>query len=366
MNIHVLSQPHTQVTKDYLRCAYTMKVLKFCNMMISEGHKVTLYASEENETSAELVTCITKRELSKLGFNSPDDYLKNDFDNRKPLWKIFHQRAIYEMKKRILPKDIIVTFSGLGDRPVSDAFPDAYFVEGGIGYSGVFSNFKIFESYAWMNTVNGSFGNPSALDGKFYDRVIPNYFDISDFPYAPTERGDYILYVGRMIHRKGLKIIEEMAKRLPNQKFIFAGQGAEQKGNKIVCQELTMEGDNLEYVGILDSDKRFELMGKAKFLVCPTLYIPPFEGVHVEAMLCGTPVLTTPFGVFNETVIDGFNGFRCHKIKEFVEALNLKKDFNHESIRNFAIDRYSMDVVKKQYTKYFEHLKGLESGGFYE
>lgn len=366
MNIHVLSQPHTQVTKDYLRCAYTQKVLKFCNMMIGEGHNVTLYASEENETPAELVTCITKRELSKLGFNSPEDYLKNDYDSGKPLWQIFHQRAINEMKKRVLPKDIIVTFSGLSDQRISNAFPDTYFVEGGIGYSGVFSNFKVFESHAWMNTINGSQGNASTLDGKFYDRVIPNYFDPLDFPYAPTEREDYILYVGRMIHRKGLKIIEEMAKRLPNQKFIFAGQGAEQIGNKIICQELTMEGDNLEYIGILDSSKRFEMMGKAKFLVCPTLYVPPFEGVHVEAMLCGTPVITTPFGVFNETVIDEFNGFKCYKIREFVDAVNSDIEFNHGVIRKYAMDRYSMDVVKKQYTKYFEHLRGLEHGGFYE
>ena len=68
MNLFVLSQPHTQVSKEYLHCAYTQKVLKFCRMMTKEGHNVVLYASEDNETPAELVTCITKKQQAKLGF----------------------------------------------------------------------------------------------------------------------------------------------------------------------------------------------------------------------------------------------------------------------------------------------------------
>ena len=365
--LHVISQPHTQVSKEYLRCAYTQKVLKFCQMMKTEGYDIILYASEDNETPAELVTCITKRELSKLGFNSAEDYLKNDFDNSKPLWKIFHQRVIYEMGKRIQKGDIIITFSGLADKPIADTFSQNYFIEGGIGYSGVFANFRVYESYAWMHTLlgAGSGGNASVTDGRFYDTVIPNYFDPNEFPFE-KEKGDYVLFVGRMIHRKGLKIIEEMAKRLPNTTFVFAGQGATQEGNKIICQELTMTGDNLEYVGTIDSQRRGILMSQAKALICPTLYIGPFEGVSVEAMMCGTPVISTDFGCFTENNVNGLSGVRCSTIKEFTQAFYDVEYLNPVKIRKYALEKFSMDVVKKQYTKYFNRIRGLENGGFYE
>jgi len=363
--LFVLSQPHTQVSSSYSRCAYTTKVLHFCQMMVKEGYEVFLLASEDNETSATLLTCITKKELSKLGFNGPEDYLKNDFDNTKPLWQIFHQHAIYEIGKRIKNGDIICTFSGRADLPVSTAFPDAYFVETGVGYSGVCANYRVYESYSWMHTIYGALsGDASRADGRFYDTVIPNYFDPNDFPLVENKK-DYFLFVGRMIHRKGIKIIEEMARRMPDTKFIMAGQGGKQEKGKIVCNECTLVGDNLEYIGTIDVEQRGKLMSEARALIVPTLYVGPFEGVHVEAMLCGTPVITTDFGVFTETVTPEV-GIRCSIIKDFVQACSDVSKLEPKRIREYAVSRFSMDAVGPMYTKYLERIKGLERGGFYE
>lgn len=358
--IHILGLPHIQVSEEYCMDAFGMKILHFAQMFPDS----ILYASEDNDSKAELVTCITKKEQSKLGFNGPEDYLKNDFDNTKPLWQIFHQRAIYEMKKRVKKGDIICTFSGRSDAPIAEAFPEAYFIEAGVGYEGVYANFRVFESYAWMHTIYGWQQGASKADGKFYDVCIPNYFNPDDFPVM--KKKDYFLFVGRMIHRKGIKIIEEMAKRMPDTEFIFAGQGATQEGNKIICQELTMVGDNLKYIGVVNIKERGKLMAEAKALICPTLYIGPMEGVHAEAMFCGTPVISTDFGVFTETNIEGVTGFRCHTIKQFVEATAKVDKLDPKKIREYAMSRFSMDVVKKMYVKYFEQIKGLERGGFYE
>jgi hypothetical protein len=58
-----MSLPHTQTTKDYVNCAYTEKVRRFCMMMKGLGHTVYLYAGEENEAPCdELITCITNEQ----------------------------------------------------------------------------------------------------------------------------------------------------------------------------------------------------------------------------------------------------------------------------------------------------------------
>jgi glycosyltransferase involved in cell wall biosynthesis len=366
MTIHLISLPHVQVSEAYCRDAYLMKILHFCRMMDKEGVKVILYASEDNETPAELVTCITKKQQAKLGFNGPDDYLKNTFDRDGILYKLFHQRVIYEMGKRIKKGDIIGSFMGTED-VVAKAFPDNRWIELGIGYSGVRSDYRVYESYAWMHTVIGAatMGKAEEANGFNYHVVIPNYFDPKDFPFVEKKK-DYLLYVGRMIHRKGIKIIEEMARRMPDTKFILAGQGAKQEGNKIICQELTMAGDNLEYIGMLDIKKRGKLMSEAKALIVPTLYIGPFEGVQVEANFCGTPTITSNFGCFTENNIEGLTGYRCSTIKQFIEACGRVDALSPKKIRDYAISKFSMDVVAKQYIKYFEQIKGLDYGGFYE
>lgn len=366
MTIHILSLPHTQLSKEYIRCAYTSKVVKLCHMLVKEGMEVIVYASEDNETPAELVTCITKDQQVECGFNGPRDYNGMVWDNTKPIWKAFHTNTIREIGKRVRPGDIIGTFAGLCDDPIFKAFPQCRFVELGIGYAGPIPDaFHVFESYAWMHTVYGQAGAYKA-DGKFYDTVIPNYFDPDDFPYWDWHE-DYFLFMGRMIYRKGITIVSDIAKRIPDSGFIFAGQGARQEGNPIICEDGTvLQGDNLEYFGIADAHQRGELMSKAKALICPTLYIGPFEGVHVEAMMCGTPVLTTPWGAFSETYQHGVHGFKCHTIKEFVEAANNVDKLDRQAIHEYAQGRYSMDVVAKQYIDYFNLLDGLNRGGFYE
>ena len=96
MRFHVISLPHTQTTKEYVNCAYTEKVRRFCIMMKSLGHTVYLYASEDNEAPVdELITCITKdQQVEAL---EGKHFTEAGFDVELPHWKIFNGKAIEEL-----------------------------------------------------------------------------------------------------------------------------------------------------------------------------------------------------------------------------------------------------------------------------
>ena len=359
---HVIALPNTQTTKAYSSCAYTQKVIKFCRMMKDMGNTVYLYASEDNDAPCdELITCITKKEQLKT--LDADHYVKVSFDTNKPIWQVFFYRAINEIQKRKKDHDFLCLSMG-NQREISNVVGDGMaIVEIGIGYSSVFAPYKVFESYSWMHSVYAQYQDAGAADGKFYDTVIPNFFDIDDFVYK-SKKQDYLLFVGRMIQRKGVKIIEEIANRTKKH-TIMAGMGAKQHGNIITCQDITIQSDYIEYVGEVGPEKRSELMGNARALICPTLYLEPFGGVNVEAQLCGTPVISTDWGGFTETIEDGVTGFRCHTLKEFCDATDNVKKLDYKYIRNRAVKNYSLQNIAIKYQNYFDRVYQVFDKGWY-
>jgi glycosyltransferase involved in cell wall biosynthesis len=216
--------------------------------------------------------------------------------------KYFNRNAIQTIARHIEQKDFICIIGGTAQKPIADAFPDHISVEYGIGYSGTFANYKVFESNTWRSAVSAQFKNASTIDINFYDQVINGYYNVENFPLQ-TEKQDYYLYMGRMTKRKGVDI---------------ASQACEAAGVKLI---MAGSGDYIppygQYIGEVKAEDRAALLGGAIATFTPTIYHEPFCNVHIQSMATGTPVITTDFGIFTETVKNGFNGFRCNTLAQF-------------------------------------------------
>lgn len=354
LRIHLVSLPHTQTTKAYSACAYTQKVRKFADMMTARGHEVMLYAGTQNEANVtEFVSCIDTLTQDMCGYKGPSDYLKIDFNN-DPIWKPFVDEVVYQMHSRIQPKDIVCLITGEPFRPIMDAFPNNLVVEFGIGYPQTMAKYRVFESYAWMHYVYGRGGE----DGSDFDAVIPNYFEPEDFPLGKQD-GDYYLFIGRITDKKGYQIAIDVCQKL-GKKLIIAGPGVIPKNPP----------KGVEYVGMVGPEERARLMGAAKAVFVPTQYVGPFEGVAVEAMMCGTPVITSDKGAFTEYVYDNSTGFRCRSFSDYLNAVRQIENPNNdlwanESIMYLAQAKFSTDKVAEKYERYFEKLLTLFDKGWY-
>lgn len=347
MRFHVLGLAHTQTTDEFTSCAYTQKVRNFCRMMHERGHEVYLYAGAQNDAPCtEHLVCLSEEDR-KAAF-------KNHFHDAEhspeaPHWVKFNGVVCSHLADRARKGDFLCIIFGFAQKPVADAFPILKAVEYGVGYHHTFATHRVFESYAWMHSVYAA-EKGSDRDGIFFDDVIHGYLDPSQFKLSKKKR-DYLLYMGRMVDRKGVKVAVEIA-QASGRRLLGAGPGIAPKG--------------MQHLGEVGVKKRAELLANAHAVLCPSIYIEPFGNVAIEAMASGTPPITTDWGAYTETVIHGQTGFRCRTLQEFVDAVNDAGKLNPASIRSYAIDKFGLATIGDRYERYFQRLSTLWGKGWYE
>lgn len=359
MKLHVVALPHTRVEASFSWCAYTSKLLKFARMLRGEC-EILIYAPEGQDIpGARLVPVLSQDDRVKIF--GPDDL------DRLPAWPTpeqtaeFNLNTIAELKKQLEPRDLILLTAGWTHKPIADAFPSHVICEPGVGYEGILpQSHCAFESYAWMHYV---YAKNNIQDGRWFDAVIPNFFDPTEFPYLNDGKGNYLLFFGRIVQRKGPHIAVEIAKAV-GMRLVVAGAGGKQVGDDVVAPEITVK--NAEYFGTVNIEERAKLLAGAHALIFPTTYIEPFGGVMVEAMLCGTPVISTDWGAPTEINLNGLTGARFRTLAEGIKAVDRVGLLNPLHIRHYAKARYSLGAVAPLYMRWFNQLSTLFSKGWYE
>ena len=359
---HVIGLPHVPTSKESSCCAYSQKGVNFCKMMKSLGHEVYLYGTEGSEADCtEFIQTLSMKERTKLmGAYDPSALPNLIWDGKEKIWQIPALRAVAEISMRRGPRDFLCMISGC-QKQIADMLPGMAAVEYGIGYGGALMNYRVYESYTHMAFIVGQQGTDRAMN--HYHVVIPNYYDLADFHFESV-KDDYCLFMGRLTALKGINDAVQMTREAGVQ-LLIAGQGG------IVTQ--TPEGEIIEskegvrivnekhvkYLGAVGVAERAKLMSKARAVIMPTLYHEPFGGVTAEAALCGTPVISTDWASFSETIEHGKTGYRCGTLRQFVAAIIASKSLDPHYIRQRAVSLWSLDRVKWMYQEYFDMLHDL-------
>ena len=217
-------------------------------------------------------------------------------------------------------------------------------IEPMVGYDHCWAPYRVFPSYAHQHTLYATQRDFTRIT-RHFDTVIPHFMPLSDFLLddgapPPYKGEDFLLFIGRDAPDKGLSL---------------ARHAAEAAGLPL----------RVVHNGLFGQAKAC-LLARARAVLMPTLYVEPFGYVAIEAQLSGTPVITTDWGAFAETVIQGVTGFRCRTHAEFVRAILETPRLDRATIRESARRRFALESVAGAYESYFRFVWNVHHNGGYD
>jgi glycosyltransferase involved in cell wall biosynthesis len=191
--------------------------------------------------------------------------------------------------------------------------------------------------------------------------VIPNPIDVSDWPLEPHKEG-YLLWIGRMAEVKGPHRAITAARRagLP---LVLAGpiQPAQRAffDAKIAPH---LDGRRVSYVGEVGGEPKRRLFARATALLMPIRWPEPFGMVMVEALACGTPVISFACGAAREVVEHGRNGFLVADEREMARAVDQLGRIDARACRDSVSRRYAVEAIATRYEAVYRRVREQVAG----
>ena len=315
-------------------------IAELTETLVQRGHDVTLFASGDSRTQAHLMPFVP----AAIGFGPAT----NPVDTHLALLTEVYRRAgagefdvIHSHLEQVTLPFIrsvriptVLTFHSRLDVPalvrLLRAYPDAHLV------SISDSQREPIPDAGWVATV--------------YHGV-----DVRSFPFSPTP-GGYLAFVGRIAPEKGPEHAIAIAKRAGVPLKIAAKIDPKDRAYfKQVMQPL-LHDPLVDFVGPLNERHKRQLLRGACALLLPIDWPEPFGIVFIEALACGTPVLTRPLGAAPEVIEDGVTGYVRAADEDLADAVRELPALDRAACRRNAEERFDTSRMTDNYVRVYERL----------
>jgi glycosyltransferase involved in cell wall biosynthesis len=185
------------------------------------------------------------------------------------------------------------------------------------------------------------------------------YHGLPEDLYSVEENPDhYLAFLGRISPEKRVDIAIEIAKRAEIPLKIAAKiDKVDADYFQYVIRPL-MDHPLIEYVGEIGDREKNEFIGKALALLAPIDWPEPFGLVFIEAMACGTPVITCPKGSAPELIEPGITGYIVDSIDDAVTAVREISAIDRRRCREVFEQQFTSMRMAEDYVRhYFEMVQ---------
>lgn len=190
-------------------------------------------------------------------------------------------------------------------------------------------------------------------------RFVHNGIDLSLYPFQ-AEKGERYLTVNRIMAEKGIHIFVDLMRRL-RVKGDIVGE------DRYLITDLTYptriqnacDGLLCRYWGRVSHEQKLKLLQNAKALICLPQwpYVEVFGLSSLEALACGTPVITLRSGGLAEIVEDGKSGFICDTTEQIEQIIKEDKvrDLNPQNCRKRA-EQFTYQTMASKYLSFYTDI----------
>lgn len=217
----------------------------------------------------------------------------------------------------------------------------------------------LLRRYAEMPFASLSESERSFLPGLNYVATIPNGIRTGEIPVGTGEDG-YLVFAGRMAPEKAPDLAMETA-LLAGLPLRLAGVVEDRHRDFFEETMRRNRSESIEYLGPLNREDLWRLLGDATALVMPLRWHEPFGLVVVESLAAGTPVVAWRMGAMPEIIEHGVTGFLVDDIVGAVESVRRVGDISRATCRAVAENRFSDTVMARAYSQLYSRLAARTS-----
>lgn len=305
--------------------------------LVKRGHEVTLFASGDTITGAEL-SAICPSSLREAGVT--DEREKNG-------WTLRHIGAAYARAEEF---DIIHDHCGVFSLPTSELSPTPVVqTMHGAFYD---HNIHVFQELRKTNLVTISHDHAHGISGMNHVATIHNGLPMEHYPYNLVH-GEYLLYVGRITPQKGTHIAVQLAKKL-NLPLILAAKCDPEQQQYFEQEVAPYLNDKIRWIGEVNEAERNQLMSNAMCFIHPGTWREPFGLTLIEAMACGCPVVALRNGSIPEIIEHGKTGFVANDIDQMAEFIPQTTTVNRLYCRQYALRNFSAKKMVDEYERLYK------------
>jgi glycosyltransferase involved in cell wall biosynthesis len=124
-----------------------------------------------------------------------------------------------------------------------------------------------------------------------------------------------------------------------------------------------IDGPGVEFIGEINEREKAKFLGDASALIFPVDWPEPFGLVMIEAMACGTPVLAFRCGSIPEVIEDGVTGKVVDSEEEALTALPEILSYDRRAVRRRFEERFTATRMAKDYVSAYRRLLKTHTSG---
>jgi len=289
--------------------------------LVRLGHEVSLFASGGSVTRARLeIACLQALRLDASCQDSlaPHIYMLGEVYRRAREFDVIHCHTTYLglPLASFTTTPTVLTHHGRLDLP--ELAP-------------------LLLAYPGVAHVSISDAQRQPLPGVNWAGTVYHGLPLDLYPFQPQSRGDFLLFLGRISPEKRPDSAIRIACQAGLPLRIAAKVDRVDQAYFETMIRPLLDHPLIEFLGEVGEEQKRVLLGDALALLFPIDWPEPFGLVMIEALACGTPVITRRRGSTPEVVQDGVTGFVCETDTEMVAAV--------QQVKQLERDWYCMRVV---------------------